>query len=334
MYMTHHTNNYLKMKNLLLFFWMFFLIGCKESNAQQNKVQQNKVQQNNNNKVDKIIQRQKWEVVAIKQISNNPTQDSIVEKLNKIKVDLSSDSIYINQKYMAYYKKGIMPSKKFFGHNYLFKFYENFLSKEYNIDIKNEISYIEIGYEDSQKYPFSNYFIEGGLAIFTKDYLFFNYSDYIIVLRKKGVPIQNVSKKEYGYTKLPFDFSDYYDLCYNEDEKCKARYPSYISPESDNILSYFAIKENPSKIFMLSPINGLQPIIIAYTDSDVEGYYLFIAKKGQVISSKQIAKMDENTIEDFVIKENYEIELYLRKNSTEKRALKKKYKISPDGQIQ
>ena len=52
-----------------------------------------------------------------------------------------------------------------------------------------------------------------------------------------------------------------------------------------------------------------------------------------MISSLQIGKMDGEIIEDFIIKENYEIEVYSRKDSTEKRVLEKKYKILENGLI-
>lgn len=134
--------------------------------------------------------------------------------------------------------------------------------------------------------------------------------------------------------RLPFDFSHYYKLCYNDDKKCKKRYPSYASPASDSILSYYGIKETPTEIFILSPYNGFQPIIIAYTDSDIEGYYLFVGKQGKVISSLQIGQMDGETLKNFTITENHEIEIYSRNNSDERRNLIKKYKIQPNGLIE
>lgn len=172
-------------------------------------------------------------------------------------------------------------------------------------------------------------FITNDLLVFYDDgYYFFTKT------KESNLTILNDSTKEYKYIKLPFDFSDYYNLCYNEDEKCKQRYPFYTPSESSSVLSYFAIKENPSRVFMLSPYNEFQPIIVAYTDSDVEGYYLFVAKKGKVISSLQIAKMDGESIEDFIINKNFEIDLFSRKNTDEQRVLKRKYKISNDGIIE
>ncbi|KFF73886.1 hypothetical protein HX13_17180 [Chryseobacterium sp. P1-3] len=45
------------------------------------------------------------------------------------------------------------------------------------------------------------------------------------------------------------------------------------------ILESYGIKEEPSKFFILPKINNFQVIILAFTDSDVEGYYLKVIDK-------------------------------------------------------
>ena len=80
----------------------------------------------------------------------------------------------------------------------------------------------------------------------------------------------------------------------------------------------FGIKDAPSSYFLLPKINNFQPIILAYTDSDVEGYYLKVVEKNKLISSLQIAKFDGETVEDFVITKDFEVELYTRKGASEK----------------
>lgn len=41
--------------------------------------------------------------------------------------------------------------------------------------------------------------------------------------------------------------------------------------------------------------------------------------------------MDGETINEFVINKNYDIELYVKNNSTEQKILKKKYRLQDDG---
>lgn len=134
---------------------------------------------------------------------------------------------------------------------------------------------------------------------------------------------------------MPFDHEDYYSTCYVKfnEEECKSKYPSYAYPEHKNILEEYGIRDTPTSFFILPKVNGLQPFILAYTESDVEGYYLKVAIKNKLISSLQIAEFDGETVNDFIITKNFDIELYTRKNTTEKRILKRKYKIQPNGKI-
>lgn len=143
------------------------------------------------------------------------------------------------------------------------------------------------------------------------------------------------SNAKYKITALPFDHEHYYSTCYikSDEKECANRYPQYSYPENKTILEEYGIKGTPASFFMLPKINNIQPFVLAYTDADVESYELIMATKNKVISSLQIAEFDGETVNDFIITRNFEIELYTRKNTTEKRILKKKYKIQPDGKL-
>jgi hypothetical protein len=141
------------------------------------------------------------------------------------------------------------------------------------------------------------------------------------------------NEKKYNLCELPFDFESYYNICNENEKECQNRYPSYTYPENKNILESYGISDAPTSFFLIPQINGFQPIILAYTDSDVEGYYLKISNNNKVISSLQIAKFDGETVNDFTINKDFEIELYSRTDTNEKRILKKKYKIQKDGSI-
>lgn len=140
-------------------------------------------------------------------------------------------------------------------------------------------------------------------------------------------------EKNYTICKLPFNFEDYYNTCYDSTEKCSGRYPSYILPENKNILDYYGIHKSPASFFLLPKIRNFQPIICAYTDSDIEGYELIIAEKGKLISSLKIAEMDGESIQDFDITEQYMIILYQAKNTSDTRKEIGRYRISNNGEI-
>jgi len=123
------------------------------------------------------------------------------------------------------------------------------------------------------------------------------------------------------------------NTCYDSTEKCSGRYPSYILPENKNILDYYGIHKSPASFFLLPKIRNFQPIICAYTDSDIEGYELIIAEKGKLISSLKIAEMDGESIQDFDITEQYMIILYQAKNTSDTRKEIGRYRISNNGEI-
>lgn len=124
-----------------------------------------------------------FKLIDVKQISNNKPIDSIISRLKSIKIEIKDNIITLNN-YKAKFTTDKSDSKKFFSQNYIYKFYTDYLYKNYNIDIKNQVNYVEIGYEDSQKYPFKDFFLEGGVTVFEKDYLILQYSDYLIVFKK------------------------------------------------------------------------------------------------------------------------------------------------------
>lgn len=324
---------YLKMETMTqginYFLWIlcFTFINC------------NQIKDNKTNTSDNIKEKQ-LEKSFLKEKNQEEDYDvwfslkNTSDKYSDFQILLGKDSIkVVNSKTEAIICNGeiIKGSESFssyIGSRKNAELIKSRLKSLFSINIEENIQVIQNSESDISKkgcqFPFYEMFI-------AKDLLIFYDGEYYFFAKEKELITQDDFLKKYKYSKLPFDFSDYINLYYNDDEKCNQRYPYYASPELDNILSFFAIEESPSKVFMLPPYKEFQPIIIAYTDSDVEGYYLFIAKQGQVISSKQIAKMDGKLIEDFIINENFEIELFSRKNIDGKRILKKSFKVQEDG---
>lgn len=154
------------------------------------------------------------------------------------------------------------------------------------------------------------------------------------IIFSKGKKQNNSSdEKEYSICKLPFNFDDFYNICYDNSEKCSERYPSYTLPKNKDILDYYSIDRSPTSFFLLPKLNNIQPIICAYTDADIEGYELITAEKGKLISSLKIAKMDGESIQDFNITKEYLIILHKAKNADDSKKEIGRYKISDNGNI-
>lgn len=150
---------------------------------------------------------------------------------------------------------------------------------------------------------------------------------------KKEIKI--VSNALLKYSKLPIDFDEYYKVCvYPYDSlACSNNYPKYSFNENDQIAKVFGKKYNPNNYMYLPKLNNYQPMILCNTDTDIESYDLVVSNGSEIISSLEIGLMDGESIIQFVITKDYVINLYKRKNSTEKNVKWKSYNINLDGKI-
>jgi len=153
-----------------------------------------------------------------------------------------------------------------------------------------------------------------------------------IVKKEKKEVISNQAIK---YSILPIDFGEYYKACVNpyDSIKCNKNYPKYFYKEEDAIAKIFGNNFHPSDYMYLPKLNDYQPIILCNTDSDTESYDLIVLNNDKIISSLEIGVMDGESITQFNISKDYKINLYKRKNTTEKNVLFKAYNIDKNGSI-
>ncbi|MBF4516826.1 hypothetical protein IRZ71_10740 [Flavobacterium sp. ANB] len=153
----------------------------------------------------------------------------------------------------------------------------------------------------------------------------------IVKKEKKEV----VSNQAIKYSILPIDFDEYYKACVNpyDSIQCNKNYPKYFYKENDAIAKFFGNNFHPSDYMYLPKLNDYQPIILCNTDSDTESYDLIVLNNDKIISSLEIGIMDGGSITQFVISKDYKINLYKRKNTTEKNVFFKSYNIDKNGSI-
>ena len=142
-------------------------------------------------------------------------------------------------------------------------------------------------------------------------------------------------KKDLKKSVLPVDFDEYYKACVYPFDSivCNNKYPKYLYKENDDFAKMLGKDYHPSDYMYLPKINNYQPIILCYTDSDVESYDLIIINNEKIISSLEIGIMDGQTITQFSISKDYLITLYKKKNSKEKNKKWKSYQINQNGII-
>lgn len=143
------------------------------------------------------------------------------------------------------------------------------------------------------------------------------------------------SNQPIKYSTLPIDFDEYYKACVKpyDSIQCNKNYPKYFYKEEDAIVKIFGNNFHPSDYMYLPKLNDYQPIILCNNDSDTESYDLIVLNNDKIISSLEIGIMDGESITQFTIYKDYKINLYKRKNTTEKNVFFKSYKIDKNGSI-
>lgn len=137
--------------------------------------------------------------------------------------------------------------------------------------------------------------------------------------------------------KLPFNFDEYYSACvYPGDEnKCSDTYPSYPIDNDANLKTLVnkAIDGEATDYFVLPAENSISAYIIAFTQTDVERYYLITVANNKIVGKLQIGQADDNGLLYFQIDKSNTVTLYSRKNATEKGKLVQIYNVANDGNI-
>lgn len=337
-----------------LFNFLFFLSSCKTD------VKADVKNENNPNSIASIIDsskvienenipnsengKTKFELVEVKQISNNKSQDSIISRLKSLKIEIDATTIFINN-VSAKYSSDKSDSKQFFGKNYVYNYYTDYLSKNFNIDIKKDVNYIEVSYEDAQKFPFKDFFLEGGVTVFMNDYLLLQYSDYIITFKK----ISKNSSEKKKLVALPFDYQKYSNECYLEDNpKCNEKYPKVVGNELKmitNLINKKVNKNNPEVIYHID--NGGLPFetyIFQIHEENAEYFLNSIIvniKNGELISKQQIGVQTDGDIPEsvdymtksFVLNKDLIINIFEIRSSKVYKKLNESYEIKSDGRI-
>ncbi|CAM3791680.1 hypothetical protein FLGE108171_15175 [Flavobacterium gelidilacus] len=349
------------MVNKILISLLFLFLSCK--NSEHNNINENKIDtvfsteiidsslsnRNENYQVDASDSNRdeiEFDLVSVKQFSNNKPVDSIVSRLNAIKVKMNDKNIFINN-ISAPYSLDKSDTKKFFGRGYVYDYYVDFLYKNYKIEIKNQVDYVEISYEDAQKHPFKDYFLEGGVTILINDYLFLQYSDYIVTFKKSSKVLSNKKLS----IKLPFDYQKYLDECYLiDDSKCDDKYPFYSSKEMQSLsklINEKISKNNPETIFCIDndelPFETYIFNIRGNGNQDYLRQTILINIKNNTILGKQIIGISPDadipdgadaTIKSYILNSDLTINIFeIRFGKIQKKIIEK-YQIKTDGTIE
>lgn len=169
---------HIKIMRLIYLFTLLLLFSCKKSNS--SAIVEKKVIEIQKKEI--IKERDNW--LFYRTISLSPNSYFCTDaKLKLFQIDVSSDSIYINNKYTDdVYTKMISP-ENYFEHKYLYESYIKIFKKEFNLDFPEKILTIRNKKVYDKNSELDKYFQD---AFFINEYMFYEKDGCIVCLKKKS----------------------------------------------------------------------------------------------------------------------------------------------------
>jgi hypothetical protein len=197
------------------------------------------------------------------------------------------------------------------GNIYLIKLYTN----DSGEDSKNTIGWIRLNLDNNTLTDITDD-TEGGNTLKYDKTLYNKYlTECLGINPVEKITESNATDKKEKICELPIDYDDYYSVCIYpcDTKKCQERYPKY-SIANDNNLALL-LKQNkyelPEEYILLPMVNKtVQPVILCYTESDIEQYVLITIQNDRIISRLQIGEMKDNGSTWFYIDKNFKIIIY------------------------
>ncbi|TWP22474.1 hypothetical protein ETU10_11035 [Apibacter muscae] len=309
---------YFKIKNIILFSLLIFTINCKGNKCQEREHFFTKKETS-----DSI---NNWKFCGVETF-NSDIDDSISIKMRNLKLHMTKDTLFINNKYKNKINIQKMEAHKFFRSQYIYDYYTSFLKNKYKINARDTVQYIELDY-NKNGYP-KEYLKDGLVAIFMNNHIFLEYSGYIFCYTKpeskdnvKSFPVTSESIKNKLYN------------IYSYDKK-------YLNPDytcgEDYVKGYYLGKNN----------NNYEVYIVENSCGDFYFLDLLVIKNNTIISkitidndSWDVEQSEVNNIKNeivttFKIDTNYTIFIKTKKilNKKTQSEEEKEYEINNQGKI-
>lgn len=268
-----------------------------------------------------------WETVGIYNMFKGVVEDSIIRKLEPIRLSMLGDTVIINGQYKARFDEWKFPTEKFFDHRQtsFFKyFYEGFL-RTYGAGIGDSLEFCHFGkYPDyyESDFPFSDFFQSGSLGfVYEPPYIFMAYKWYCVCFRRPNAtyPVSSTERGQRGGADA-FTIEDNVELPYS-----RGIYPDTaeykISPYSQYEMDMLPwSKEDHVKYIPLFRCDDIDVVLCS-----VGSVNKLLTAKGSWIISELIVEGER--YHGFVIDENYNITVTMDSGD------KKTYRIFNNGVI-
>lgn len=243
-----------KIMRLIYLFTLLLLFSCKKSNS--SAIVEKKVIEIQKKEI--IQERDNW--LFYRTISLSPSYSCTDAKLRLFQIDVSNDSIYINNKYTDdVYTKMISP-ENYFEHKYLYESYIKILKKEFNLDFPKKILTIRNKKVYDKNSELDKYFQD---AFFINEYMFYEKDGCIVCLKKKSknnICFEKNSQSFPYYKKHPIENIKYEilqcDIIGAKEFSCSGEALRYISLPNYNNINLIMVPQdcgdNPYRFFLLT----------------------------------------------------------------------------------
>lgn len=144
---------------------------------------------NSKNEVNDISEQNKnsikngLELVDVTRFFNQSVEANDLEQFHKIELNLTSHTIRINGSEVNFKREELHPHK-ILGKGSLYEYFKKHISDKYNLQLGDEVTYLNVNYEDAKEEPFKRFFLGGESAIILKNYLFLYTNDFYLLTYK------------------------------------------------------------------------------------------------------------------------------------------------------
>ena len=144
------------MKNILLLFILILIFASCKGNGKLNDNFGNKVFKDDSlNKTTKLknIYAEDTifcELVDVVRFFDKPIEQEDVDKFKKLDIKFTGDTIIID-KAKAIFVKDEIELKEYFGKGSLYVYFTDYLLDNFNINIKNKVTFLGLDYKDARK---------------------------------------------------------------------------------------------------------------------------------------------------------------------------------------
>lgn len=327
--MTHHINNKIYLLVSLLIYSI--IIGCKNDRTEKIFIEEQKSIET----VKKVLPQHEfdWEYYNWFSIGDNIHKYDSIKKMdakyNTTLINLTKDSIFLNNGIEESIYSGNINSKKFFRRDYLYNYYTKFLYEKFNINLKNELLYFR-NKNIHKKSDLKNYFDEGFIV---EEYLF-------AINEPEGIIIVFKNKKSKNHSSCLIE--NYFDLPYDKKINIKTVQYNILQCEIKGASDFFCGTDK-LRYISLSKKNDVNLILVPMDCGDSPyRLYLLTIKNNQIISNLYVEgvlsepeNIDNLETTSFEIDENYIIKVKTE-NANEGKGIiiTKTYRVNESGIIE